>query len=50
MTTIARGEHTGYEGAAPTLLTMYLTRLGRDKLLTHSQAIKLCKAAKRGDE
>jgi RNA polymerase primary sigma factor len=47
---VARGQLTGYEGGAPKLLAMYPAHLGRDKLLTHGQAIKLFKAAKRGDE
>ena len=50
MAAVARGQLTGYKGGAPKLLAMYLAHLGRDKLLTHTQAIKLFKAAKQGDK
>ena len=50
MEAVTRGQLTGYEDRAPKLIAMYLAHLGRDKLLTHGQAIKLFKAAKRGDE
>ncbi len=50
MAAVARDKLTEYKGAAPKLLTMYLSHLDRNKLLTHAQAIKLFKAAKQGDK